>query len=133
LSDIESSGSSGIYEPRSGSEDDQSGGGSDFFEEEFSGGPLEQTRKPGREKSPMPGTFTNTWKDTAELLLQELLPDDNPEEDNPNHRELRRSFLEDFQIVQAPPFLAEELDEALGSMNPNKAPGPQIRGETHDI
>jgi len=70
------------------------------------------------------GTSTNTWKDTAELLLQQLLPDDNPEEDNPDHRELRRTFLEDIQIVQAPPFLAEELDEALGSTNPNKAPGP---------
>jgi len=70
------------------------------------------------------GTFTNNWKETVELLLQQLLPDDNPEEDNLDHRELRRTFLEGTQIVQAPPFLAEELDEALGSTNPNKAPGP---------
>jgi len=70
------------------------------------------------------GTFTNTWKDTAELLLLELLPDDDPEDDNPHHQELRRSFLEDTPIAQVPPFLAEELDDALESTNSNKAPGP---------
>ena len=70
------------------------------------------------------GTFTNTWKDTAKLLLQELLPDDNSEDDNPHHQERRRSFSEDRPIAQAPPFMAEELDEAHEGTNANEAPGP---------
>ena len=69
------------------------------------------------------GTFLNTWMDTAELLPQELLPDDNPEDDNLHHQELRRSFLENT-IAQAPPFLTEELDDAVDGTNANKAPGP---------
>lgn len=73
-------------------------------------------------------------KQSAALLAQTFYPEDNKQEDNEEHEKLRR-LAETTNLVeepnQDPPFTRYELEQAIKSFNPKKAPGAD--GLTADI
>ena len=73
------------------------------------------------------GTITEDWEETAEILLENLLPGDEPERDTMEDQELRRLSQskrqepmsgEVYQITEA------ELAEIIDDCKKGKAPGP---------
>ena len=71
------------------------------------------------------GTKTTSWRESIELLMEELLPDDKPEDDEIYHQELRRKESEACNMVNNAEFFSEEeVRKTLLSMATKKAPGP---------
>lgn len=72
-------------------------------------------------------TMTETWEESAKLLLQELLPPDNIEEDSQEQTVIREEMLRRYtapQETQTEPFTMEEIADFIHNMKKKKAPGP---------
>ncbi|KAG5869291.1 hypothetical protein JTB14_028630 [Gonioctena quinquepunctata] len=73
------------------------------------------------------GSMTGTWEESAELLVNTLLPSDVHEGETAEQQEARREMV---QVYQEPPetilypFTENEIEECLCTMKKKKAPGP---------
>lgn len=77
------------------------------------------------------GSMTRGWKESAKLLLDELLPADDMANEGNDHKDLRRSMIDNDQIGGVVyPFAIEEVALAIREQKPKKAAGPdKIKAE----
>lgn len=70
--------------------------------------------------------YTKNWRESAEILLQSLLPDDDVQEDSREQRSTRQEMTEvrPANTRISAPFTMEEVDNVIQRMKKNKAPGP---------
>lgn len=69
------------------------------------------------------GTFSETVEETLQLMVEGLLPDDDPREDTAEQREARRRMEWDSTGEDEPPFTEEELTSAVKQLKDKRAPG----------
>ena len=67
--------------------------------------------------------YTNDASEAANALLNHFYPDDSPDV-TPMHSLLRQKTEKVSDAADDPPFIIAEILEALQSMNPDRAPGP---------
>ena len=71
-----------------------------------------------------PNGPTIDWRETAEILLDELFAKDDAEEDDFNQRRIRQNMSEmDTRDQGEPPFEADEIGTVIRKMKPKKSPG----------
>ena len=77
------------------------------------------------------GNKTTGWRESIELLMRELLPDDSEEEDEHYHRVRRSELQQKYKTdTRAEFFTEEEVREEIKSLKRKKSPGPDgIKGE----
>lgn len=69
---------------------------------------------------------TTTWTDTAQLLLEALIPGDNPAEETPWHSNIRNETQTPPDTEDTPPFEAPEIGRIIRRMKNKKAPGHDL-------
>lgn len=73
------------------------------------------------------GTFTESWEESAETLLNVLLPPDKLEGETVEQRNIREEMIQEYQIEEEreiEEFTEEEVYESMREMKRKKAPGP---------
>ena len=71
------------------------------------------------------GGQTIGWQESAQLLMDTLLPDDRPDDDSADQVQLRVDmFGRSENGIAVCPFAVEEVEEAILRMKRGKAPGP---------
>ena len=69
------------------------------------------------------GTFTEDTASTLNLMLQQFIPDDNPETDSQQQAEIRELMNEEINTGDDKIFTQEEITRVLKKFDPRKAPG----------
>lgn len=70
------------------------------------------------------GTMTADWKETTEVLLGSLLPEDIRADENPEQEQMRLEMAELYNGGgEVPPFQREEIHSAINRLKKRKAPG----------
>ena len=70
--------------------------------------------------------FSTTWKETAQILLNALIPDDDKNSETIWHTQTRRETLTIGNIEDSPPFTIEETGKIIKKLNERKAPGRDL-------
>lgn len=66
---------------------------------------------------------TMRWEDTAETLLNALIPDDSPEDDTPEQHAIRYADARTHNVADSPEFSQVELSKAVDGLKNGKCPG----------
>ena len=77
------------------------------------------------------GTRTERMEDTLIFLLDQLTPEDNPQDDTDHHKELRRQVEQPINTPNDKGFTQEEVRRAIVGLKLKKAPGPN--GITNEV
>jgi hypothetical protein len=72
------------------------------------------------------GLYTNNWRESVDLLMQTLLPSDNPETEELEQKEMRSKMIAPYarEADLVPPLTQEEVRAAIYKLKKKKAPGP---------
>lgn len=69
---------------------------------------------------------TTFWKETANALLNTLIPDDNTKNEGEWHRSIRAYVTDEQDTPDTPPFTTDEITQIVKSLNVNKDPGHDL-------
>ena len=70
--------------------------------------------------------YTTTWKETAQILLNTLIPDDDKNSETIWHTQTRRETITIGNVEDSPPFTTEETGKIIKKLNERKAPGRDL-------
>ena len=70
------------------------------------------------------GTVTETTEETTELMLEHLFPDDDPQKDTDQQKEVRRQTEQLINTADDKEFTQEEVRQVIEGAKDKKAPGP---------
>ena len=77
------------------------------------------------------GSKTESTEETLRLILHQLTPEDNPQEDTHHHIQVREQTEQPLNTPNDIEFTREEVGQVIESLKPKKAPGPS--GITNEI
>jgi hypothetical protein len=77
------------------------------------------------------GTVTETTEETIELMLEHLIPEDDPQNDIDQQKEVRRQTDKPINTADDKEFTQDEVRQILEGFKDKKAPGPN--GITNEI
>ena len=77
------------------------------------------------------GTVTETAEETIELMLEHLLPEDDPQKDTDQRKEVSRQTERPINTADDKEFSQDEIRQVLEGFKDKKAPGPN--GITNEI
>ena len=77
------------------------------------------------------GTITETTEETIELMLDHLFPEDDPQKDTDQQKEVRRQTEQPINTADDKEFTQDEVRQVLEGFKDKKAPGPN--GITNEI
>ena len=69
---------------------------------------------------------TITWEETAKILLNTLIPDDDKECETSWHTQIRNETETTASTEDTPPFRVEEINTIINKLNSRKAPGRDL-------
>lgn len=73
----------------------------------------------------MDGTTTRNWRESAELLMDTLLPQDNIDNETEEQRRTRARMVNGYNnIIETPRFEEAEVKNMIRALKKNKSPGP---------
>ena len=79
-------------------------------------------------------TITVTAEETVELMLEHLFPEDNPQKDTDQQKEVRRQTEQPINTADDKQFTQYGIRQVLEGFKDKKAPGPNgIKNETVKI
>lgn len=71
------------------------------------------------------GETTTSWRESVQVLMDTLLPDDNEQEDDRHHKDLRKNMeTRPDNHDETQPVTSEEVEAIINGLKKNKAPGP---------
>ena len=77
------------------------------------------------------GSKTESTEETLRLILHQLTPEDNPQEDTHHHIQVREQTEQPLNTPDDIEFTREEVGQVIESLKPKKAPGPS--GITNEL
>ena len=70
--------------------------------------------------------YTTTWKETAQILLNTIIPDDDKNSETIWHTQTRKETITIGNVEDSPPFTTEETGKIIKKLNERKAPGRDL-------
>jgi hypothetical protein len=77
------------------------------------------------------GIRTERMEDTLRFLLDQLNPEDNPQDDTDHYKEVKRQVEQPINIPNDKEFTQEEVKRVIVGLKEKKAPGPN--GITNEV
>jgi hypothetical protein len=77
------------------------------------------------------GTKTENTEETLKLLLDQLTPEDNPQDDTHHHKSVMKQAEQPLHTLNHKEFTKEEVRQVIEGLKQKKAPGPN--GITNEI
>ena len=62
--------------------------------------------------------------DTLVYMVEQLIPEDNPQDDTDHHKNTRRLTEQPIETIDDRNFSQDEIRQIIEDFNPMKAPGP---------
>jgi len=77
------------------------------------------------------GSKTANMTETLTVMLEQLIPEDNPQDDTDHHKAIRRQPEQPIDTTDDKEFFQDEVRQVIEGFKPKKAPGPD--GITSEI